>query len=266
MQSPNFKRLGIVGYGKIGSFVYDAVLQNPSVGIKIDFVCDIDKERLQGLPKEIVTSDLRIIQERKPDLVLEAAHPNVVREHACFILRHSDLMIMSVTALADPVMLETIRQTCERFGKALYIPHGAIVGLDALIEGREVWDEVTITMKKNPNNIDFSQANVDPDRIKSETILYDGPTATICPLFPKNVNSHATVSLASLGFDRTHSLLIADPKLDVSVIEIEAKGSGVEIFIRRVNPITGVTGKLTLLSVWESVKKILGKKEWINFV
>lgn len=35
---------------------------------------------------------------------------------------------------------------------------------------------------------------------------------------------------------------------------------------RRTNPITGVTGQLTLLSVLESIEKVIGKRTWIQFI
>ena len=93
---------------------------------------------------------------------------------------------------------------------------------------------------------------------------YDGPTRGVLPLYPKNVNSHATLALATLGLDRTRSVLIADPDLDVSIIEIDAYGEGNRIHIERRNPIKGVSGKLTILSVMESIKNILGGQEIIR--
>lgn len=53
------------------------------------------------------------------------------------------------------------------------------------------------------------------------------------PEHVRNVNSHAAVALGGIGFDRTHSELIAYPDLDVSVIEIEAVGQGMAIKIQR---------------------------------
>jgi len=266
MQGTTNQRLGIIGYGRIGSFLYDAIVNDRELGIDIAFVYDVDKARLQGLPEEVILGDIKNFPQTKPGLVVEAAHPNAVREYAEFILRHTDLMIMSVTALAEVELQELIKKTCLEHGTTLFIPHGAIVGLDALIEGREIWEEVSITMKKNPKNLNFECAGIQAESITEPTVLYDGSVKKVCDLFPKNVNSHATVGLAALGLDRTRSILIADPNLEVSIVEVDAKGSGVEIHVSRQNPITGVTGKLTLLSVLESVKRILGKRQWIQFV
>jgi aspartate dehydrogenase len=61
------------------------------------------------------------------------------------------------------------------------------------------------------------------------------------------------VALAGIGFDRTRSVLIADPALEVSIIELEARGGGVEISIRRENPMAGVSGVMTLMSSLASI-------------
>ena len=126
-------------------------------------------------------------------------------------------------------------------------------------EGREVWEEVTMVMKKSPKNLDFSAApQFKAAEITQPTVLYDGPTRGICPLFPRNVNSHATVALAGIGFDRTRSVLVADPALEVSVIELTARGKGVAMRIERSNPLKGVSGVFTLHSTLAAIARAKG--------
>ena len=87
-------------------------------------------------------------------------------------------------------------------------------------------------------------------------MLYDGPTRGICPLFPRNVNSHAAVALAGIGFDRTRSLFIADPGLDRSSIHLQARGQGVEMSLTRSSPMTGVSSQVVLNSIRSSIVKV----------
>ena len=75
--------------------------------------------------------------------------------------------------------------------------------MDALLENRDVWESVEVVMKKPPANVDCANVGIDPDSIKTETVLYDGPTRGICPKFPRNVNTHASIAYAGIGFDRT---------------------------------------------------------------
>ena len=57
----------------------------------------------------------------------------------------------------------------------------------------DVWESVEIVMKKPPANVDCANVGIDPESIKEETVLYDGPTRGICPKFPRNVNTHASI-------------------------------------------------------------------------
>jgi len=193
------------------------------------------------------------------DLVAEVAHPDAVKLYGPLVLEKTDFFMLSVTAMADPALEQRLNELCVKYGRKLFIAHGATIGLDGIRDGKEGWEKVSITMKKNPRNLNFSCSKQwDPEKIDREIVLYDGPTRGICPLYPKNVNSHATLALAGIGLDRTRSVLIADPRLDGSIIEIEAEGAGNRIHIVRSNPIKGVTGKLTLLSVLESLRRVQG--------
>jgi len=168
-------------------------------------------------------------------------------------------MPLSMTAFADEGLQRRLLDTARSNGTCLFIPHGAVVGLENIFEGRDLWEEVTVVMKKSPKNLDFSAApQFKPAEITQSLLLYGGPTRAVCPLFPRNVNSHATVALAGIGFDRTRSVLIADPSLDVSVIQITARGKGVEMKIERSNPLRGVSGVFTLNSTLAAVCRAKG--------
>jgi len=265
MQMNLKKHIGIIGYGQIGASLCEQIQQVPDLNIQIDFIYDVDPEKRQTIPSDLVIPAIDDIAGFKPDLVVEAAHPDAVRRFAATVLKTTDLMVMSVSALADSDLEASIRKTCKDSNTRLFIPHGATLGLDGLKDGLSIWETVSITMKKNPRNLNFDAvSDIIAADITSETILYDGPTRGVLPLYPKNVNSHATLALSTLGLDRTRSVLIADPGLDVSVIEIDASGQGNIIHIERRNPIKGVSGKLTILSVMESIKNILGDQEVIR--
>lgn len=247
-------RIGLIGMGNIGSYVYQQITSQPQLGLDVAFVSDAAVDRVKNIPAGLVLSDLAGAHERQPDLVVEMAHPDVTKQWGEAILKHCDYMPLSLTAFADAELHDRVLATAVEHGTCLYVPHGAVVGLDSIFECRDVWDEVSVVMKKNPRNIDmkvFPQFH--GKEITEPTVLYDGPTRGICPLFPRNVNSHAAVALAGLGFDRTRSILIADPSLDVAVIEVVARGSGAEVRIERSNALKGVTGVFTLRAIWLSI-------------
>jgi aspartate dehydrogenase len=260
------KRIGLIGFGQMGSFVYQEITAKPELGLEIAFVNEIDSEKRKDLPEGIVLNDMKKFHEKDVDLVVEVAHPQAVHTYGEKILSKVNMLAFSVTALADPVLEETLLHTAEKCGTTLFIPHGALLGLDGVIDGRDLWEEVTITMRKNPRNLNFKAApQWDPDKITQETVLYDGPTRGVCSQFPKNVNTHATLALASIGFDKARSILVADPKLDESIIEVKASGAGVKISTIRSNPIKGVTGRLTMASVIDTVCRLESPKKGIYF-
>jgi aspartate dehydrogenase len=247
-------RIGLVGMGNIGSYVYEQVTSQPQLGLEVAFVSDVSADRLKKFPADLVLSDLAGAKERQADLVVEMAHPDVTRRYGEVLLEHCDYMPLSLTAFADAALYDRVMATASRCGTCLYIPHGAIVGLDNIFECRDVWTEVSVTMKKNPRNMDMAAfPQFQGKEIIEPTVLYEGSTRGICPIFPRNVNTHAAVALAGIGFDRTRSILIADPSLDMAVIEVLARGEGAEVRIERANALKGVTGVFTLRAIWLSV-------------
>jgi aspartate dehydrogenase len=254
-------RIGLVGLGYIGRYVYEQICSRRELGLEVAFVHDAVAERLAGLPQELVLADITGFASRKPDLVVEMAHPAVTRQWGSLFLQQTDYMPLSMTAFADEELRQRLVETTRRSRTCLFIPHGAVVGLENIYEGRDLWEEVTLVMKKSPKNLDFSAApQFKPAEITQPTVLYDGPTRAVCPLFPRNVNTHATVALAGIGFDRTRSVLVADPSLSVSVIELIARGKGVEMKIERSNPLKGVSGVFTLQSTLAAISRAKGSR------
>ena len=78
-------------------------------------------------------------------------------------------------------------------------------------------------------------------------------------LFPRNVNVHAAVALAGIGFDRTRSKITADPTVDTNTHVIHLVGDGIDFEIR-VSSFSegGVSGKYVPLSACGSLDRVLG--------
>lgn len=254
--SPKKTRIGLIGYGQIGKAVHRMIQQNPDSGMEVVFIHDQNPAALQGVSGDLILADLEDFAQRQPDLVVEMAHPEVTRRWGKAILEKTNYLLVSVTALADREIEKMLEETTHRCGTRAFIPHGGVVGMDALRENREVWESVDIVMKKPPKNVDCARAGIDPDSIVKETVLYDGPTRGICPLFPRNVNTHAAIAYAGIGFDRTHSILIVNPAWNTATISIHAQGGGLELKVERVEGITGVTGASTPASIYNSVQTI----------
>lgn len=249
-------RIGLIGYGTIGKAVHQRIDADPENGMEIAFVHDADAERLKDLDSDLVLSDLAEFESRNVQLVVEMAHPDVSRRWAPVILEKTNYMFISTTALADKALEQSLQTITRKHGTRAYLPHGGGVGVDALLETRDDWEEVHVTMKKPPDNVDCAAAGIDADSITEETVLYDGPARDICPKFPRNVNTIATIAYASLGFDRTRATLIVDPAWNKAIVAVNARAPGVDLHVERSETISGVTGASTPASIYNSIQMI----------
>lgn len=245
-------RVGILGFGYTASYLYEQLRDHPEWGLQTAFVTASRRAEGVVLP-ELYEPDIARALERPADLIVEAAHADLLTQHAATILRRSSLMPLSLTALAHDGFYDDLVKIAGHAGTCLYLPHGAALGLDSLSECADLWEEVTVTMVKPPANLDFTACDAHREGVNARTTLYDGPTRGICHQFPRNVNSHAAVALAGIGLDRTRSILVADPAATDSTMEILARGNGVEMRLQRRNPLKGVTGVMTVRSLLGSV-------------
>ena len=150
MQSKPNKHIGIIGFGQIGASLYDQIQTAPDLNMQVGFIYESDENKRQSLPSDLKLKSMDDFIHFKPDLVIEAAHPDAVRQFAENVLKRTDMMVMSVSALADADLEALIRRACRENGTRLYIPHGATLGLDGLKDGLSIWENVSITMKKTP--------------------------------------------------------------------------------------------------------------------
>ncbi|MGY5877221.1 MAG: aspartate dehydrogenase domain-containing protein [Candidatus Thorarchaeota archaeon] len=259
------KQVGLIGYGRIGAYIHT---KSKETGLfEIGFVYEPDKTKTTELDSSIILHDPEEIFSKTVDLIVEAADFRVVRDYANRVLKRTDLMILSVTALADKKLYGELLETSVEYGTRLLIPHGALLGMDGLYDTRGSLEEVQIITVKNPKNIDFNFTDEwSPDMITERTVLYDGPTRGICGMFPRNVNAHAVVALSALGFDRTHSTLISDPHSDDALQHIIAKGGGTVLEVKRTSVIKGVTGEFTLISIYGSIERAIGSLQGMTMV
>lgn len=239
--------VGLLGAGFLGSYVLKRIHEDRLV--RLGAVLDADEVRTRDLPASIVARDVAEFGQRGIDLVLEVATSAALVAAACKILENCDLIPCSLTAFADTVFRENVEAAQANHGHRVFIPHGAIVGLDGIHDGRHLIEHITVTTTKNPRNIegcgDFSAQ-------KGRKLLFEGPTMEACTKFPRNVNVHAAVALAGIGFERTLSRIIADTE-HMSMrhnISVQGRGFRWELALES-DARSGVTGSYTPESVYQ---------------
>jgi aspartate dehydrogenase len=244
------KRIGLLGYGMIGSAIAKGAIEDGYADVA--FVHGRDPAKAKAaVPSAKFIADIKAVADQDVDLVVEAANDVVVRATMLDILKKRDMMIFTMTCLADEALNQAVRETCKKYGTRLYIPHGGLLGLDGIYDGRSVLEEVTITTTKAPKSLGLDDPNL-------RGTIYDGPTRKACEQFPRNVNIHACLAICGIGFDRQRSVIVSDPDTKKMSHVVEVKGKGLEWRIE-VAAIagTGVTGAYTPISGRNTVKRVL---------
>ena len=166
----------------------------------------------------------------RPDVVVEAASHEAVREHAAPLLEAGvSLIVLSGGALHDDALRGRLERLAAEKKAFLYVPSGGIGGLDALKAVVAAGcDEVEIAVTKPPaawKNIPYvERLGVDLDRLPAAKILFEGTAREGVPHFPQNVNIAAVLSMAGIGFDRTRLKVVADPALTLNTHYITVRG------------------------------------------
>ncbi|AEA47622.1 aspartate dehydrogenase [Archaeoglobus veneficus] len=260
-------RVGVIGCGAISSVIVGAAVSEGFANIVALFDRHVDRaERLATRCNAIAAKTFDEFLEVEMDVVVEAASQQAVAMYAERVLEKADLMIMSVGALADGKLLKRIIEAAERNSHKIYLPSGAVAGIDALKAVADLIEEVVLTTRKNPESLKgapfFESAGIKPEDIKEETLLFEGSAREAVVLFPQNINVAAIVSLAGVGFDRTKVRIIADPGLRTNIHEIRAKGSFGEIVTTTNNvpsPQNPKTSYLAALSAVRTLKNLRQK-------
>lgn len=248
------RRVGLLGYGKIGRAIADEL--STMENIQLAFIQDPFAPSSKLAP---------VFQHPDPqryasvDLVIECATADVLKGQIDQILSHCDLMMFSVTAFSDATFEQQALALCQRYNTHIYFPHGAILGLDGIFDGRSIIRSVCIETTKNPASL----SRTDTER----TVLYEGPTREACRLFPRNVNVHAAIALAGIGFDRTTSRIVADPAVHTNthIITVEGEGISFQLDVSSFSS-GGVTGAYTPISARGSLRRLLGAQGNYAFI
>ncbi len=258
-------RVGILGCGSIGTVLARYISREKD--FTLCCLHDTTSKRARSLAKKLKEKP-KIAKSADDmtdcDLIIEAASRGAVEDHALTMLDRCDLMIMSVSAFADPDLFSRIKKKAEENGRKVYMPSGAIAGLDAVRSANvgEI-NKVTITSRKPPGGLEgapwIKKNGISLRSIKKPTVVFEGNAKNAARWFPKNINVAVTLSLAGIGVERTMVRIIADPFSDKNVHEISVEGEFGTLETKTTNmpsPKNLKTSRLAALSAIATLKKI----------
>ncbi len=259
-------KVGIVGIGTIGQAMAQA-LESGDIAAQIVALTSRDLEKAKTFARTLQPAppvmDLGRLIETS-ELVIETATQAALETIApATLTAGKDLMILSGGGVLDH---PEWRELAAQHGATIYIPSGAIVGLDG-VKGACVGQvtAVTITTRKPPKGLAgapyVEEQGIDVLGLTEETLIFEGSAREACKGFPANVNVSAALSLAGVGPDQTRIRIFAVPGSQRNMHDVEVEGefgrmtSHIENVPSETNP---RTGKLSYLSAIAMLKDIVG--------
>jgi len=240
-------KVALIGCGTIGTILARAIDRGEAGEAELAWLYDLKPEKSVALSKKlrlkpkIARSATEIFADKDTDLVIEAASQLAVKQYSLDVLKsNKDLMVMSVGALGDEKLLKRVKEEAGRTVRRVYVPSGAILGVDgikaAALGGIE---RATLTTRKPPKALAYSpyvkKKGMKLAKLRKPLVVYEGPAREAVKAFPESVNVAATLSLVGIGFNKTRVRIIADPKLDRNVHEIRVQGKAGEFVIEARN-------------------------------
>lgn len=267
-------KIALIGYGAISQTLFDlfAAKKPP-----IDIVGVLVREgRIKATQKKVgpevaVVDSLKALLKLDPDVVVEAASQQAVRDWGETILKKGvDFMVIATGAYGDPKLWKKHVKAAEKSGARLRLPSGAIAGLDGLLAMRlGTLTKVKYVSIKPPHAWTGTPAETDFDlpSIKEPTVIFRGTPADAGRLYPKNANLAVTVALCGAGLEHTEIELVADPTLppgtNASRLEVMADSGEMTMHrLGRAMPDNPKTGVLTALTMADDLMKIVRSSDW----
>ncbi len=209
-------RIGLLGCGNIAGIV--AAHRRGLAGI---VAChDLDAPRMAAFARSSGASPCRDVAELLAadyPLLVEAASIQAVRDHLPQALAAGkDVVVLSVGALADEGFLGAVRAQAGDAGRRIYVPSGAIFGLDNLKAARVAGlSRLLLKTTKPPRALGMAEET-------GRCRIFSGTAGEAIRRFPRNINVSSALGLAA-GMEPQVEIWV-DPAVTGNRHEILAEG------------------------------------------
>lgn len=252
--------IGLIGAGAIANFLLQQLAENKEDSLQIKSVYVRNKEKYRALEQQFAItlySDLEAFLASNIDLVVEAATIEAVQQFVPTIIKHKPVVLISIGALADERLAQHLYDLATAHNHKLYLPSGAIGGLDLLQNAHALGtvEVVTLTTRKPAHSL----IN---ENIETAQIIFEGTAREAIQRFPKNMNVSIVLALASIGFDATRVSLVADPHIEQNIHQVDIIGDFGEATLTIKNnplPQNPKTSYLAAMSILGTLKRLNDK-------
>lgn len=219
------KTLGIVGCGKLAEIVVDALINGLLPSYRLIGTMSRTIEKAQYLADKANSANSIQDEHRcqaidsidnllalKPNYIVEAATPNVLKNFALYALESgSSIIPLSIGAFADAKFYEDVQRVALKNGVKVYIPSGSIGGLDVMrtisLMGKTT---AKFLAKKTPDSL--LKTKVYNEKLKTdEREVFSGNAIEAIEVFPTMVNVAVATSLATVGPSNIHVSMESSP-------------------------------------------------------
>ncbi len=241
-------KIGIVGCGFIGTELAKIIDKSDSVLVGIN---DISQENINNLTSQLNNKTESMDIDKlitSSDLIIEAAHPNIVPVllEKC-VENKKDIIMMSIGGLINHInLLEKAEKTIK-----VYLPSGAIAGLDAINAAAQAdINNIELITTKSPTSLGLN--------INEKQVIFEGSVEEAVKKYPKNINVSAAIAIASKKPVKVK--IMCDPETTTNTHEIILSGNFGKITTKCENipsPQNPKTSYLALLSAIALIKEIV---------
>jgi aspartate dehydrogenase len=233
-------RVGLIGLGAIGRQVAAGI----AAGVGGDAVL-VGVLVQQTAPRQIgapVFTNCAAFLDTRPEVVLEAAGPAAFTAYAePIVTSGASLIAASGSALVDQALRTRLEAACLQHGTRIYLPAGAVGGLDALGAAAAGGLE------------DVSLRIVEPGA--AERVIFQGDALQGVATFPARLNSAAAVAL--LAGTQVRLELSQRPAPSGREIELTARGAFGDLLVRlRPTPHADHLSHIVALSLLATLRRL----------
>ncbi|WP_142828102.1 aspartate dehydrogenase [Planococcus soli] len=248
--------IGIIGTGNIATYLLEQVNSNKMANGRITAIFGRNQQAGHGLSEQFETdfyTDLQAFLKLPLDIVVEAATVEAAALYLKEVATHKkDLIVSSIGVFKEAAFLNEVKTLAESAGTQIFLPSGAIGGLDVLQSAKAAGglQRVQLTTRKSPASLGMEAG--------SERVIFEGSAYEAVEQFPKNVNVAMTLALAGIGIEKTKVRIIVDPDIERNTHTIEAEGDFGKLHLQvennpmPSNPKTSLLAALSILAVLQN--------------